>query len=230
MIDLLYLAHNRLEFTRETFQTLLAHTNWKLVRRLYVYDDQSTDGTRQYLLSAILSGPVRYELHMGDFGSPVAALADFVQRAQAPLVAKVDNDTMVPSGWLEHCSEVMDNCPELDLLGIEPMDQVDGKMASTPYFRALCIGGIGIFRRSAFAEGTLRPDRKYYGFQTWQNQQRERLTFGWLNPPLRVFLLDRIPFAPWCEYSSRYIQIGWQRPWPAYPANDTTRWEWWSPK
>lgn len=46
-VDLFYPAWNRLEFTRETFGALLANTEWPLVRELVVYDDGSSDGTRE---------------------------------------------------------------------------------------------------------------------------------------------------------------------------------------
>ncbi len=224
-VDLLFLTHNRLEFTRESFAALLANTHWPVVSRLYLYDDASEDGTREFLRGAVHHVPVSCEVRLDRFGSPVAALAEFVSRATAPLVAKIDNDTMLPPGWLRYCHQVMIDHPELDLLGIEPMGLGNG---DTPYFRAGHIGGIGLFRRSAFAEGRLIPDQKYFGFQAWQNKYKEKLIYGWLNPPLRVFLLDRIPFAPWSEYSERYVAAGWQRPWPKYSPADNL-WNWWEP-
>ncbi len=48
-VDLLYLACNRLEFTQETFTALIANTDWQLVHELFVYDDGSQDGTREWL-------------------------------------------------------------------------------------------------------------------------------------------------------------------------------------
>jgi hypothetical protein len=65
-VDLLYLAFNRLAFTRLTFETLLANTDWNLVDRLLVYDDGSEDGTRAYLDAAIGGCPVDWHLvHAG---------------------------------------------------------------------------------------------------------------------------------------------------------------------
>ena len=53
MLDIVYLAWNRLEFTRKTFETLVANTDWSKVARIIVYDDGSVDGTGDYLLHAL---------------------------------------------------------------------------------------------------------------------------------------------------------------------------------
>lgn len=46
---------------------------------------------------------------------------DYVARADpADVVAKIDNDVIVPPGWLDACHAVMEAHPDLDLLGIEP--------------------------------------------------------------------------------------------------------------
>jgi len=72
-VDLLYLACNRLEFTRETFATLVRNTDWDLVHELFVMDDGSTDGTRQWLRENATRTPVRTRYLITGFGSPVTA-------------------------------------------------------------------------------------------------------------------------------------------------------------
>jgi hypothetical protein len=48
-VELVYLAWNRKVFTEASFALLRANTDWDLVDRLVVYDDCSTDGTREWL-------------------------------------------------------------------------------------------------------------------------------------------------------------------------------------
>src|SRR5262245_55562958 len=72
-VDLLYLACNRLEFTQETFATLLVNTDWHYVRELFVCDDGSVDGTRQWLDKNAPSAPVPLRMLHTSFGSPVTA-------------------------------------------------------------------------------------------------------------------------------------------------------------
>ena len=55
MRDILFLAKDRRTFTEMTFGWLLENTNWDLVNRLIVYDDGSTDGTREWLRDIVRS-------------------------------------------------------------------------------------------------------------------------------------------------------------------------------
>src|SRR5215213_4395702 len=98
-VDLLYLAWNRLAFTRETFSTLIDNTDWRYVRELFVYDDGSSDGTREWLAEHVRDVPAPCRFIRSSFGSPVTAMLDWIGRARAPILAKTDNDAMLPPGW-----------------------------------------------------------------------------------------------------------------------------------
>ena len=54
-VELLFLAWNRLEFTSRSWAWLVAHTNWELVSKVVVYDDDSTDGTDFWLSEQIVA-------------------------------------------------------------------------------------------------------------------------------------------------------------------------------
>lgn len=222
MVELLYLAHNRLEFTRETFGAMARNTDWSRVDRLHVYDDASTDGTRGYLREAVSELIVPTSFVEGKWGSSVSPLVDFIRSSKAEIVGKIDNDTMLPPGWLGRCLEVLDRSPELDLLGIEAFAK---RGEPVGYLPARHIGGIGLFRRRAF---TTTPSRNgtYSGFTEWQ--MRSPCKKGWIRPPLPVCLLDRVPFDPWKSLSERYIRSGVQRPWTPYDSSWSWLWEWWS--
>src|SRR5689334_18595513 len=119
-IDLLFLAKNRLEYTRQALHALLANTNWGLVRTVGIYDYDSTDGTLE--LIAETHFPVNsWRVFNHGYGSPAAVMNSYVRHhLPADVFAKIDNDTIVPPGWLDQCAAVMEAHPELDLLGIEP--------------------------------------------------------------------------------------------------------------
>jgi glycosyltransferase involved in cell wall biosynthesis len=227
-VDLFYLASNRLEFTRETFTTLLRNTDWQYVRQLVVNDNNSVDGTREWLEQAIRQSPAPAKFIKGRFASPVAAMAAFIEAAQAPILAKVDNDTMLPPGWLRQSLEVMSAHPELSLLGIEAMyPHSDDAQLVRSYTPAEFISGLGLYRRAAFLRSRPRPIGKWFGLEEWQAAQGPALVRGWINPALCVFLLDRIPLQPWKSYSDTYIARGWQRSWPKYdPTCTLWKWRW----
>src|SRR5262245_1092990 len=107
-VDLLYLACNRLEFTEETFTALIANTDWRYVNKLFVYDDGSVDGAREWLETNVNNVPAPVQFVKTNFGSPVAAMSDFIMSASAPILAKTDNDAMLPPAWLRQSLEVLD--------------------------------------------------------------------------------------------------------------------------
>jgi glycosyltransferase involved in cell wall biosynthesis len=227
-VDLLYLACNRLEFTRETFSTLVANTRWDLVHELFVYDDGSSDGTREWLEEAIVRVPAPHRMVRTRFESPVAAMVHFIESASAAMLAKTDNDAMLPPGWLEAGLAVYGRHPELHFLGIEAMyPHQEGSAVQRSYAPAQFISGLGLYRRAAFARSRPRAYQKWFGLEEWQVAQGPGLVRGWIRPALPVFLLDRIPFEPWTGYASRYVERGWQRSWPKYD-HHATLWRWWS--
>jgi hypothetical protein len=233
LIDIIYLAHNRLEFTRTTLPNLIANTNWNSVDRFIVYDDASSDGTTEYLLN--YEAP-RFQVKTGEWGSPVAVMNDYLvnEGPNHSTFAKIDNDTMVPSGWLESCLYVMDADPGLDLLGIEAFRPVQPGIIARSYDPAQFIGGIGLMRVSAFREAEYlpRPNGRQ-GFTQWQ-ERHGRVRKGWLNPALPVFLLDWLPREPWLSLTAEYVEQGWSRDWHnifpevcPYPEDRNDLWSWW---
>jgi GT2 family glycosyltransferase len=225
-VDILFLACNRLEFTRETFEALIVNTDWNLVNTLFVIDDGSSDGTREWLEQNLARVPRPTRFLRTSFGSPVAAMVEFIRRSSAPILAKTDNDAMLPPGWLRQSRDVLSRHPELSLLGIEAMypHDADASLARS-YTTAEFISGLGLYRRAAFARSQPRAYNKWFGLEEWQVRHGPGLRRGWITPALPVFLLDRIPFEPWASYSENYVQRGWQRAWPKYDPS-CTLWQW----
>jgi O-methyltransferase len=226
-VDLFYLTSNRLEFTRETLSSLLANTDWEFVREFVVNDNNSVDGTKEWVRQAIKNCPAPVRWIEGDYTSPVAAMLNFIRSSHAPILAKVDNDAMMPPGWLRQSLEVMDRHPELQLLGTEAMyAHSDDPETIRSYTRAEFISGLGLYRRQAFARSQPTTIGKYFGLEEWQMAQ-PRLVRGWITPALSVFLLDRLPFEPWLTYSKNYMARGWQRDSYKYePASTLWKWRW----
>jgi hypothetical protein len=223
MIDLIYLAHNRLEFTKASLHAVLANTDWSRVGKFLVYDDSSRDGTREYLEQVSGLGP---SLILGEFGSPVNVMRDYLaNHRQHSIFAKIDSDTMVPPGWLDECLGVMEREPDLDLLGIEAFNPVMAGPVERSYTQARFIGGIGLMRARAF-ESLPEPNGRYFGFTEWQ-ERNPQVKKGWIAPSLPVFLLDRLPMEPWRSLSKKYVEEFGQRDWGPYDVNNSDLWVWW---
>jgi GT2 family glycosyltransferase len=229
IVDLLYVGWNRLAFTQESFELLLRNTEWELVRELVVWDDGSTDGTAEYLREAVARVPAPTRLVETSLRSPVAVMARFIEEAAAPLVAKIDNDVLVPPGWLSESLAVLQAHPELSLLGIEAIQpHAPNGPERRSYASATFVSGLALYRRAAFARTRPAPSGRWFGFEEWQRAQKPHLGTGWIAPALPLVLLDRLPLEPWRSLTNHYVNNGWQRRWPAYAAASTL-WQWWTP-
>jgi glycosyltransferase involved in cell wall biosynthesis len=230
VIEILFLAWNRLEFTRASLAFLLANTDWRFVDRLCVYDDGSEDGTRELLDELLPLFPVETILRAEKGMGPVAIMRNYVGKTNADWFAKVDNDVAVPPGWLDAMLGVAERNPDVELLGMEAgMTQVVGREGDEAWhgvYRfepATNIGGVGLMKSSAFkTRPSLWADGRS-GFTEWQHTNDP--VRGWITPDLPVVLLDRLPFEPWLSLSAEYVAKGWQRPWQTW-SEEWMAWAW----
>lgn len=231
-IDILFLAFNRYEFTCRALECLISNTWHARVRRLLLYDDCSSDGTGLMLRRFADTNPQRATYIRDAFNGPVGAMNHYltprIDHEPAEVWAKIDNDTCVPPGWLEACLELMEEQPEIDLLGIEAMS------TPVPYHRDIKrrlqenahIGGIGLMRTRCFKTlPTPRGEGGRFGFTEWQHDRPE-IVKGFLHPPVPVALLDHIPREPWLGLTRQYVTKGWARAWGSYGQESHKDWEW----
>ena len=240
-IDILYLAHGRPEFTAISFLSLLRNTQWKhyrvdqaIIKALYIYTDGDEDNAE--LIRGILGEDC--SINTAVYNGPVAVLNHCLSLPSADYVCKIDNDTMVPPEWLESCLHVLETY-QVDLLGIEAWAPDFTVFPYIPYIPphsgsalrhavrpTTHIGGIGFYRRSAFATSTPNPAGRF-GLAEWQWAQ-SGLKIGFIDPPLSVFLLDHVPFPPFSELNAQYDAAGVQRRvWGEYPEACSHLWDWW---
>ena len=226
-LDILYVAWNRLAFTRASFQALLDYTEWNQIRRLVIYDDGSTDGTREFLLRQLPLVPVAsVVLHQTRLGGATPVMNRFlVEDDPAPLFVKIDNDFAVCPGWVSESVGVMHRNPELKILGLhsESFFFPATPLIERTYQEAIAVGGVIMARTEIFnndrpANGELEEQRRYGFFNAWQVEHSQHVK-GYPDPPLSTFLLNKLPIEPWASLSVQYEACGWQR--------DTGKYAWW---
>lgn len=241
MIDLLFLTWNRKGFTETTLPMLLANTDWSLVTRLLFYDDNSADGTRRLIQDTMetIRPPVPWELRVTpQLRSPVRTMQHYLDLDPAPMFAKIDNDIVVPPGWLPRMHDVMIRYPMLELLGMEagmaqgaadypppPSDPLALTPGSYTFAASSHIGGVGLMRASAFLDRPRMKAMGRFGFTEWQHTLNP--VRGWIAPDLLTCDLSKRPGQPWEHLSFVYVVRGWQRPWPTQHNMDTVYWDWW---
>lgn len=231
-VDILYLAKGRLEFTKQTFKMLLANTNWDLVDKLVVYDDGSRVKDAKWLKMAAGDSGVKHESRSTSLRSPVAVMNHYLDRREGDMFAKIDNDIIVPPGWLEAMLQVMEDEPELVLLGMEsgmsgrPKEDWDGRYGVN--HDCSHIGGVGLMRGNAFRKSERPVPNGRFGFTEFQH--RFYPPRAWIKPDLKMCALDQLPFDPWMSLAEKYIDEGESRRWPKYPADMFNYyWSWWNP-
>jgi hypothetical protein len=152
--------------------------------------------------------------------------------------AKIDSDIVVPPGWLEALTGVMDRNPKVDLLGFEagrmgppghngaPWDW-DRPLEGYDFEKGSHIGGVGLMKTSVFSKHPgMRTTQGRFGFTEWQHEYRD-VVRGWITPDLLVSELTRIPFEPWVSLSAEYAERDWERDWPKYHPRWDYWWSWW---
>lgn len=246
-IDLLYLAHDREEFTEASTHVLLENTDWSFVRSVHIYFDGMGSLAAQLFARSVWGRQIPVTCQYEKFGGPVGVMRHYISSSTTPkdgVTVKIDNDVIVPEHWTEDVLYTFSTYDELDILGLEPPasrtpNPSTGIRITAPevdclgvgYARTDSVGGVCAFRPSCFI-GTPLPApyaNGRGGFGDWQVQNRQ-VVKGWITPPLRLFLLDRLPMEPWTSLSDRYNSIGIQRPWTNYEntkENADALWGWW---
>lgn len=222
-IDILFVAHNRIEFTRASFEALLKTCTPR--EHIVAFVDNDVQGTAAELRS--MARP-QDEVVEGRWGGPVAVTNAFLDRNPTRIFAKIDNDVIVCPHWLDICLASMCEQNKFDLVGITAMNGV-AQLGGNKIVPAVHIGGIGVFRRRAFDKRKRPVANGRFGFTNWQTQYAD-VVKGWLVPPLPIFLLDRLPLEPWMTYSKEYRRLGWERVTdPPYLEEVQHLWSWWTP-
>jgi len=108
LIPILMITWNRLEYTKQAISAILENTKHPFA--LWIWDNNSTDGTVEYL-KEIKDSRTRVIFSSENVGLVSPMNEFFKWYSKAKYVSKVDNDTIVPKGWLTKLKHVMDSLP-----------------------------------------------------------------------------------------------------------------------
>jgi len=232
-VDILFCTKNRVEYAEEAFRQLVRNTNWGMVNSLMIHFDGSSIGefdpfkfrtttyneagnTGIWPQSVRWTGVLRQNVNA--IGSPVGVMDYYLKDTKdtgSPWFAKIDNDTIVPPGWLDACvaiadwssHELMKVTGNVDLIGIEarycenpPMQPVTSRPGPfTPYpvvkYRQTDhIGGIGLFRRAVFEKYPLalltEQEKEWYRSRGQDPRYYGFTEWQWSHPDVRKVWID----------------------------------------
>ena len=155
--DLILLSWNSLEFTRPCVESLLAHTAPPC--RLIIVDQNSNRETQEYLRSVQSTPSVRVELIVNPKNLGFSEGMNVgLRQAAAPYACFLNNDILLPPGWLEEMIAVLESdpsigsvCPASNTFDIHPAPGGDwlalarsraglsGRWMELPYGEAFCM-------------------------------------------------------------------------------------------
>jgi GT2 family glycosyltransferase len=200
-VALIYFTFNRIYYTKRTLPTLLGNTIYPDLK-ITIVDNASTDGTREYL-EQFKNHPKIEKIvyNKKNLGLSIPT-NQFWAETNADLVAKVDNDTSVPYGWIEPLIEACSKSTKLGPVGAfhfldtdfkeqnikRLLVNIDGiNIITQPH-----IGGCSyIMRREIIQNVGPLKGTSVWGWTEWQHKARSKgYMIGYLWPLIRVQHLD----------------------------------------
>jgi glycosyltransferase involved in cell wall biosynthesis len=113
-IDLIFIAYNRLPYTKLAIPALLADPTEEFL--LTIWDNGSTDGTREYLASVEDPRIVR-TVFSAENVKLNGAVNDVVDRSEADLFGIVFDDDLVTPGWTRPLAQAHADVPDFGMIG-----------------------------------------------------------------------------------------------------------------
>lgn len=113
-IDLIYIAYNRLQYTQITLPELLKDPNEDF--SLTIWDNGSTDGTREYI-SSLKDPRISRTVFASENVRLHGAVNDLVKNSSAELIGMIFDDILVTPGWTRPLAKAHADIPEFGMIG-----------------------------------------------------------------------------------------------------------------
>ena len=183
MIPVLMITYNRLEYTKQALKAVLACGQ----ANLFIIDNGSTDGTKQWLYDANRESNIDdcpgvtlmfNEINIGIAG----AMNQFLEKTKNyVVVGKVDNDTIIQRDFIKKMLRHMDKAdvvqakhPLIPASGVGTFDEWTSKMPAAGALRYNhFVGGSGILFKRQLVDRIPETEWKLGGWRQWQRDHPE---------------------------------------------------------
>ena len=116
LVSVVVVTYNNLEMNRQCLESLFGQTGWPNIE-VFVVDNASSDGTREYLLEAERLYPdLRVMINESNIGF-AAANNLALRRARGEFLVLLNNDTVVARGWLSALLRHLSARPDIGMIG-----------------------------------------------------------------------------------------------------------------
>lgn len=205
VVDILYITFNRLRYTRKTLPAMIENAGAEF--SLTIIDNGSTDGTVEYLkvIEKKYSQVVSRIIHNSENRGISLPTNVFWKMSKADFLGKVDNDTLLPPGWLARLLDAHQKSDRLGVIGGYHFNTAYADMTALER-RAVDVDGVRLvpdafiggccylFRKSLQEKiGYLHvdPKKKTHGWTEYQCEIcRKGYNNGYLYPLLLVDHFD----------------------------------------
>jgi glycosyltransferase involved in cell wall biosynthesis len=113
-IHLVFITHNRLEYTRLALQSVLADPTEEFA--LTIWDNGSTDGTVEFLKKEVSDPRIVDIVFCRENAGQTTAVNESWAKSQADLLGKLDNDCLMTPGWTRTLAQAHADIPELGVV------------------------------------------------------------------------------------------------------------------
>lgn len=215
-ITVIYPAFNRVEYTMLTFPKLIHECikYEKHIEKVFVYDDNSDDGTSLILQTLIdkHKDKVNFEYIRQKIGNSTFQTNNTYKNTDSKYLVKIDNDILIPTGYFEHLHWLMDKHESIGFLMMPEVGDfpfIKPKEELSLHDRTH-IGGVGIFRKEIFDKlGDINSNQKFFGFTQYQNLAKKQL--GVRTCELRGSGNMNLDASPVYSMVKNYEEKGWGR-------------------
>ncbi len=219
LVNILFFTYDRIEYTKNAIDRLLSSTNYPF--NLYIVDNHSTDGTVKWLREIENVTPNIREIVFNRKNRGLAEPTNhFWERVNSDFVGKIDNDTLVPDGWLERLVDAHQKSNKLGVVGgwhFRPEDFNEKDSQNNMYIdndvqiiEDTHIGGCCYLMKYSIYKklGPMSFDSKFkiHGWTEYQNKINSKgWKVGYLYPLIQLDYMDD-PRSPNCLIEKKYTE------------------------
>jgi len=206
-IVVIFNSHNRLEYTKIALPQVIEEVkNSKTDIFLLICDDNSTDGTLEYIQSTV-GYDLLLEETRGDSVWAINRGLEVAREIEAEFIYHMANDVIYPDGIIDKMVKLMDQHQDACSMMVE-------ECFNLPYIHPLLTvsehvftSSSGIHRIEAFP-GELKANDRFFGFEQYQRKAIKTLGFACYR--VKGIGITNLDGSPWSR-QMEYLESGYGR-------------------